>query len=163
MKKLFILRHGRTEEASAADNRRTLSESGITDTREVAKVLVKREVKIDKVYTSAIRRCEATAQILAETIKFPHAEVEQMHEDYHSSPEEMLKFVQQLDDGLDTVLLVNHNSPLTHFVELLADKTLEMIHPSCMAEVEFAVEKWADLEAGKGTLIEIIHPSFDHY
>ena len=163
MKKLFITRHARTEDTAAEDTRRALSETGITDTREVAKKLIDKGVKIQKIYTSGIRRAEATAQIMAETLHFPHAEVETMKEDYHSSPEDFLTFVQNMPDEYSMVMIVNHNSPLTHFVELLTNQTVEMIHPSCIAQVVFEAAKWSDIAAGSGRLEGIEHPSFDHY
>ncbi|MGF1533728.1 MAG: histidine phosphatase family protein [Bernardetiaceae bacterium] len=163
MKKLLIARHARTEEAGKDDAHRTLSETGITDTREMGQKLKAKHIKVDKIYSSHLRRAVATAQILGQVLNFPQENIEEIAPDYHSSPEELLAFVQQLDDALDTVLIVNHNTPVTHLVDLLTNTTQEMLNPSCVAEVDFEIEHWSEVVAGKGKLIKIEHPSFDHY
>lgn len=163
MKKLFIARHARTNQTAADDQNRSLSESGITDAREVAKKLTVKGVKLEKVFTSPIRRARATAEVMVESLHLLHKEIGTMTEDYHSSPEDFLRFVQQLDDQWSHVLIVNHNSPLTHFIELLTGATIELINPSCVAEVEFDINSWKEIKAGSGKLLGIEHPSFDHY
>jgi phosphohistidine phosphatase len=69
----------------------------------------------------------------------------------------LLQIVSDLDDDLETVLLVGHNPGIEDFVKLLTG-VYEPMSTAAMAVIELGIDYWEDVAAGTGKLLEVVRP-----
>lgn len=85
---------------------------------------------------------------------------------YLASAEALLDHLHALPDEAGRVLLVGHNPGLEDLVLLLVpddggtarDAVEEKFPTASVAQIEFAVDRWADAKAGGGVLVRFIRP-----
>lgn len=70
---LYVIRHGRAEAASSqgADNERKLTPQGQELLRLAAPGLMRRQVEIDRVFSSPVLRAKSTAEVLVRAMGWP--------------------------------------------------------------------------------------------
>ena len=72
---------------------------------------------------------------------------------YEANSDGLLEILSELDDMLDTVVLLGHNPGLTDLVNLLSSVTIDNM-PTCgVFVVEFAIRSWRKISQRPGTFI----------
>lgn len=109
MRRLILLRHGKTEAmaASGDDFDRALLPRGRTDAALMAKVLLGEGLKPDLALVSAGVRARQTWEV-AQTV-FGEVKTEILPSLYLASAERMRDLIDERADGADTVIVVGHN------------------------------------------------------
>ena len=167
MKQLAILRHAKSswDDSSLDDFSRPLNERGIKAARRMGREMKKRKLRFDDVIASPAVRVRETLEHVAEgygksfSITF---------EDriYLASLRTLLEIVRELPDAAETPLLVGHNPGLEHLISnLTADddsgyrnKVLGKYPTGALAIIELPAKNWADVQTGKGEIVELILP-----
>jgi phosphohistidine phosphatase len=157
-KRLFLVRHAQTENTGLDDFSRKLTEKGIFDSRKVGKMLAESGLKPEKIYSSSANRAFATARLIAEQTGYAASKIEASEELYFSSPDKLMRFVNQIPDELNFVIIVNHNPTVTLFVELLIGYTIPMMQPASVAMLVFDTDKWAYVSEHTATLEKLVSP-----
>jgi phosphohistidine phosphatase len=159
MKKLLLLvRHAQTEFLGTDDFSRKLTEKGIFDSRKVGKVLASKGLKPDKMYSSSAIRALSTARLIAEQTAYPVSGISSSEELYFSSPEKLMRFVNELTDDAGFVLIVNHNPTITLFAEILIGYTIPMMQPGAMVLLSFNTDSWSNISEHTATLEQMLSP-----
>ncbi|MDF1824553.1 MAG: histidine phosphatase family protein [Verrucomicrobiales bacterium] len=161
MKQLLLIRHGKSswDFPGRSDHDRPLNDRGRDDAPRVAQALLQRGVRPDAFVSSTATRAASTAGLLAEEMGFPASGIVEKEELYLASPRTILSLVQQLDEGLETVLVFGHNPGMHEAVEhITSDSSVHTFPTLAVARIELKVEFWGEVDEGSGLLLELLLP-----
>lgn len=149
MKNLIIVRHGKSSwEYSVGDKDRPLLERGINDALLVSNKFHEQGLNIDSIFSSPANRALHTAMIFCRQMYFPLDKFRTTEWLYDFSGDEVLQFVKDLDDSLNTVMIFGHNHAFTHIVNSLGNSYIENVPTSGLVHLEFNVTKWESITKG---------------
>lgn len=157
MKKLILVRHGKSSwEYSVSDKDRPLSERGINDALLVSAKVLAQNIQIDSIFSSPANRALHTSTIFLRQLDFPIKKLQLANELYDFSGDEVLRFLQNLSDSLNTVMIFGHNHAFTHIANSLGNSYIDNVPTSGLIELEFDIEDWSKIS--KGTTTQTIFP-----
>ena len=157
MKTLILVRHGKSSwEYAVGDKDRPLLERGINDGLLVSDKFHEQGFEIDSIFSSPANRALHTAMIFCRQMYFPLHKFRTTESLYDFSGDEVLHFVKELDNNLETVMIFGHNHAFTYIANSLGNSYIENVPTSGLVQLEFDVEDWISLE--KGTTKQTIFP-----
>ena len=149
MKTLILVRHGKSSwEYAVSDKDRPLLQRGINDGYLVSSAFNSENIKIDAVFSSPANRALHTCIIFLRQLPSPFDILEVTDRLYDFSGEEVLRFVQELDDDLDTVMIFGHNHAFTHIANSLGNSYIENVPTSGLVRLRFDITNWKSLSKG---------------
>ena len=160
MKKLFVVRHAKSswDFPELDDYDRPLNKRGKKNAPEMGKRLAKKQLRPEKMITSPAKRAAATARRIAEEISFPTSKIEKESLMYHGSTRSMISVIQGAGDKVGTLMIFGHNPGLTDLVNYLSGSDIYNI-PTCgIAEIDFDVSSWQEVDKNTGKLISFDYP-----
>ena len=120
MKTVYIIRHAKSDQSFFGnDFERPLNERGKNDAPEMANRLSDKKIKIDSLIASPAARAKKTAELFADTLQMPVAEIVFISALYHARSEVFYEVISNLPNELNTVAVFSHNPGITHFVNSL--------------------------------------------
>jgi phosphohistidine phosphatase len=151
MKTVYIVRHGKAVPASAnvADIERMLTDTGVARTCKVALFMAETKPVIDHILSSPAERAYDTALILADKLGIPVSKIATDDILFTGDDTDALAAIEDLDDNLNSVMLVGHNPYVTQLANRFADPKLESLPTTGVVSVHFETEKWAELRKVK--------------
>lgn len=157
MKHLIMVRHGKSSwEYSVNDKDRPLLQRGINDGHLVVEAFKQKGVNVDAIFSSPANRAMHTCLIFLRQLHFPYNQFEITNELYDFSGDDVLQFVKNLDDSLDTVMIFGHNHAFTHLANALGNLHIENVPTSGLVHLTFDANNWKSIE--KGATINTIFP-----
>jgi phosphohistidine phosphatase len=155
VKTLHLLRHAKSDwsDASLSDHERPLNRRG-----KRARKMIQQHVEgwtVDLVLCSTARRARATARPAIDTLG-----CRARYEDavYAASGHGLLEVARALSDDVNTVMLVGHNPSLEELTTTLCGSS-PRYPTAALGTVELAIERWADITPGCGTLTAHVTPA----
>lgn len=167
MKTLHLLRHAKAESGAKdiSDRERKLSVRGREACILVGEYLKKKDYLPDLVLCSPSVRTRETLERVATAmaVRFKHRFENTL---YLAAAETILRVIQTADDAADAVMVIGHNPGMHHIALLLCEPQrsklralLELKFPTCaLAVLRFDCERWADVAAKEGTLVDFVTP-----
>jgi phosphohistidine phosphatase len=76
---------------------------------------------------------------------------------YEGGPLRLLEVVSEVDDSLNSVLLVGHNPVLEEFVQLLTAQTIHL-SPGNLAQIDIDATQWSGMGEMRNTLRRVVRP-----
>lgn len=172
MKTLILLRHASSASGDdrISDHDRRLTAGGEQDCERVGRWLTASIDPPELVLCSSARRAVDTLECLRSQLSTrPEVRIERSL--YLAAPEELLQALAEVEDRVETLLLVAHN-PGVHVLaaDLAGDgdpKLLELLArtfpPTALAALRFPVEHWHELSLEAGQLTHFVTPrSLEH-
>ena len=157
MKNLILVRHGKSSwEYSVNDKDRPLLQRGINDGHLVVESFKQKDVNVDAIFASPATRAMHTCLIFLRQLHFPYGQFEITNELYDFSGDDVLQFVKNLDDSLDTVMIFGHNHAFTHLANALGNKYIDNVPTSGLVHLTFDTNNWKSIE--RGATINAIFP-----
>lgn len=158
MKTLLLLRHAKSgwKDAEIRDFDRPLTMRGRRASSIVGRYLRKHSINPGLVISSPAERARETITIVLKTARIP-AEVRYDERIYEAHVGRLLEVVSQVDDSIDSVLMVGHNPGFSDFAEYLTGDGVHM-PTAALAQIALDVEDWRQLQAGCGQLKKLIKP-----
>ena len=144
MKTLILVRHGSAEAYNSVpqDIDRELVEIGRLQSGEMGKRLSCRKLIPDLISCSPAIRAGSTAELLAEELGYLVENIMMDRRLYGMGVVKMAKLIFDLDDGLDTVMLVGHNPEMEELANQIAPGLIKQL-PTCgCVIINFDVEMW---------------------
>jgi len=86
-----------------------------------------------------------------------NSELRSDHRIYEASPNTLRTVAAEIDDGMDSAMLVGHNPGMEGFIRYLTGE-LEPMPTAALAVIELSIDSWKDLDADCGIIVEIIRP-----
>lgn len=158
MKTLFLLRHAKSswDDPDLSDFNRPLNKRGLKAAPKMGAVMRKRKLQPQLILSSPAARAKETTRLISEAAGLK-TEVRYEQGIYEASVGRLLKIVSQIDESVNTAMLVGHNPG---FEELLAGLTSESqrMPTAALACIELEVEKWSDVSTGSGKLAWLVKP-----
>ncbi|WP_010179440.1 SixA phosphatase family protein [Aquimarina agarilytica] len=150
MKKIYFIRHAKSSwEEQVEDHDRPLSERGFDDAIIISNELLKKKISVQKVFSSTAKRAKTTAEIITSALQIPTENVIYSNELYSFNGISVSKFIKELPDDLDTVLIFGHNPAFTILINSLGSQFFANI-PTCgTVSITFESNRWSGLIKGK--------------
>lgn len=154
MKTLYLLRHAKTEEISMreSDHARQLTERGRTDAAQLGLWLARNHISWDMIACSPAQRTRQTLAILTESMNIT-APCDYEDALYLASAGDLLTYMQKLDKGIESLLLIGHNPGLHQLALTLAKpgnndalRAVAYEFPtSALLKLSCPIESWGEL------------------
>lgn len=160
LKKLLIIRHAKSDQRFFGnDFERPLNERGKADAPEMAKRLLLKTAKPDALVASPAARAKRTAELFAETLQIPAAEIIFISALYHAPADVFYDVISALPDTLNTVAVFSHNPGITGFINSLNTNTRIDNMPTCgVFAVSADITQWADFGKTKKEVLFFDYP-----
>lgn len=152
MKSLTLLRHAKTERDSdtGRDFDRRLIERGQNDAKRMGEEMRALGLEFDLVLSSPAARAAETAELARLEPRFDERI-------YDAASSELLAIAQSADEDVGRLAMVGHNPGFERLASRLIGQLVEMPTGS-LIEIEIPVDRWAEVEDGKGRPIRFIKP-----
>lgn len=162
-RRLILTRHAKSswDRPGLDDHDRPLNGRGRRAARELGRWLASRGYLPDEVLSSDSLRTRETWAGVAEGL--PDApEPRWLRELYHADPAAMLAALRQATGR--TVMMLGHNPGIGEFAAMLparlpADPDFERYPTAATLVVDFDIPTWADLEPGRGSVLDFFTPT----
>ena len=160
MKTILLLRHGKSDWDAdyIGDHARPLATRGEKGARKMGRFLTTARVVPDRALSSTAERARQTLAIAAEAGGWAGA-ARITDALYEATPNSILAEIQREDDDADTLIVVGHEPTHSGLVTLLIGGGRVEMKTAAVARVDVEVERWADVDAGRGTLAFLLPPS----
>lgn len=158
MKRLFVLRHGKSEPGSGmSDAARALTALGVEDALKLGIWTKETRQAGTPLWVSPATRTQQTAKKLCESWSETEDAIHLQPDAYLASDRAWLSWIGQWPNDAASGWIVGHNPGVSDLVERLTDQPVWL--PTCgLAEIELHVESWDEVFAGTGRLRGLITP-----
>ncbi|MEC7567099.1 MAG: histidine phosphatase family protein [Planctomycetota bacterium] len=159
MKQVILLRHAKSswEHTDLSDFERPLNRRGKRDAPRMGSWIEQQGITPDAVLCSAATRAQQTLAGLQTTTDLGEYLV--VTEDlYLAPPSTTIALLTQLDDGIQTALIIAHNPGMEGLLWGLCG--IDHVMPTCaLAQIQLPNESWMETDLNQqGDLIELIIP-----
>ena len=168
MKRLAVLRHAKSswKDREVDDFERPLNERGRGAARRMGQAMKERDMRFDLVLASPAARVRETIDgvrqehEIGDSIRFePRI--------YLARVSELLELIAAVPDEVSSLLLVGHNTSAERLVAKLAKdderglrrRVEEKFPTAALAVIEMPIERWSEIQADSGALVELIYPA----
>jgi len=143
MKTLYILRHAKSSWSEGVDDhKRSLNSRGKNDAELVSNYVIHKLNKPQKIYSSDANRAQTTARYFKEAFKVSDVNFILNPNLYDFSGQKVLEVIKNLNNDLDSVMIVGHNHALTSIVNMIGDSVINNL-PTCgFVEIQFDIDRW---------------------
>jgi phosphohistidine phosphatase len=158
---LYLLRHAQSadKQINERDLDRELTPVGLKQSISIGAYLIKNPVNIDAIMSSTAERAKATANMIADTLKFDQEKIFFQEDLYDASTRTFFQFISQLADDYQTVMCVAHNPAISYLAEYLTRAEIGDLAPSGLVIIKFNIHSWKEVSQGNGELIQCIQPT----
>ncbi|SHH51029.1 SixA phosphatase family protein [Winogradskyella jejuensis] len=151
---LIIVRHAKSSwEHNVSDVERPLKTRGVRDASLIAKEFKSKNYSIDAVYSSPANRALSTCNIFKDILGWSPDLIENDEELYDFSGEQVINFIKNIDNQLETVVIFGHNHALTSIINLMGDKYIDNLPTSGLVVLKFDIDSWKYAKYGQTELI----------
>lgn len=159
MKTLVIIRHAKAEESHGeADSKRKLTERGVRDAGLMAKRLLDKGYKINKIFSSPAIRTRETTAVFAKVYQVEEEDIKYFDNLYLGDTLQITEAVNWLQKNIDTLAVVGHNPGVTNFVNDVTGSDIDALPTSGVAVIKADCDDWQQFNEAEKTLIEILTP-----
>ncbi len=160
MKRLFFLRHGKSDWNSADptdDHGRTVAPRGRKAAQTMGRFLTAVDAVPDKVLTSSAVRARTTTELAAEAGGWS-CPIEVCDDLYEPTPRAVLTRIHQQPDELESLLIVGHEPCWSAATGGLVGDADIRFPTAAVACIDANVERWRDVGWGCGMLLWHVPP-----
>ena len=153
MKTLLLLRHGKSDWTSnLADHDRVLAPRGEEAAGKIGRFLAELGQVPERVVSSTATRARDTAERAAKAGEW-EPEIETRSDFYGIDPDQLLEWVQGVEEPTGSLLLVGHQPTWSMFAEGLIGGGNLRFPTAALARIDLHVEHWRDIDFGVGELV----------
>jgi|OM-RGC.v1.021123757 Phosphohistidine phosphatase SixA len=163
MKRLYILRHAKSDWPSGVDDKdRPLGENGKRHADALVKTMASKRYKPDYVLcSSAVRTRQTFAPVKQE---WPDTKYEYKDNLYLASTGELFEELKSTDDEFNNIMIIGHNPGIHGLVQLLVgqgapalvSEILGGYKTGCLSVLDCDCAVWSELLPAGNTLIDIL-------
>ena len=154
MKKLVIIRHGKSSWShNLPDIDRPLKKRGVKDGKLISEKFKNQNFRPDMVFSSPAKRANSTCKLFIEALKIPESKEIIVDDLYDFGGQKVIRFIENLDDKLENIMLVGHNYAFTSLVNSLGNKYIDNLPTTGLVLIEFDTDSWENLSNGFTKLI----------
>ena len=159
MKRLLLMRHAKSSwsDVSLGDHDRPLNPRGKTDAPRMGEHLKSEGIIPEVIICSTAKRAKQTAKYLQTECPIDGGVIYSASL-YHGGTEEFIEALEELDERIETAMLIGHNPGMEYSLEEFCGVN-EVMPTAAIAYIQFEVEAWKEIgltETGK--LIDLWRP-----
>ncbi len=159
MKKLILARHAKSSwEHAIADIERPLNNRGLHDAPVMADYLKSQGVNVDIIISSPALRAKTTAQFYFDKLLNSGQKLKIDDSIYDAYEQDLLKIINELDEAVNSVMLVGHNPTFTLLANILANERIVNMPTCSSVTICFDVSDWMHVKAGAGAMERFDYP-----
>jgi len=161
MKTLYILRHAKSSWAlveQLPDHERPLLEEGKKRTRKLINYLLTNHIKPELILCSTAKRASETAGYIASALAIENAQIKLIPSLYNAGVEQIFNQFIDLDNSLNSIMIVGHNPSLTNFVNNWLKSPIDWLPTSGLVGIEFDTKDWEELLKAKAEVKFVVFP-----
>ncbi len=158
MKTLIIIRHSKAEQTLGQDIKRNLTERGLHDADMMAKMLLSKGYKIDKIFSSPSERTKETAAIFAKIHEVAENSIKFFDYLYLGDTLEITEAVNWLQENIGTLAIIGHNPGVTNFVNDTTLSKIAVLPTSGIAIIKVDATDWSGFDTASKALEEVYYP-----
>ena len=157
---LYLLRHAESDEKlpGQPDKERELTSRGMREAILVGAYLLKENTSFDTVLCSVAERAKATANLMADAMKFDLEKIVMEEALYEASTRTLFEFIAQINDDHQKVLCIAHNPSISYLAESLTKAEIGDMPPCGLVIIKFNVSSWKEVSQGNGELQNYVNP-----
>jgi phosphohistidine phosphatase len=156
MKTLLLMRHAKASHDGAADIDRPLLDEGREAAQRVGKFLKDDNLTVDLALSSPAVRARETITAVLNTAG-SSLDVRYDERLYEGGSLRLLEVLSELDEALNTVLLVGHNPVLEEVIQLMTNETVHL-SAGTLAHIEVEAQNWNEIGEARGGIRKIVRP-----
>lgn len=160
VKKLFLGRHAESAEAVAGikDIERDLTAKGYRDAPRVGRYLFEQNLLPDAMLASSAQRAQATAELMAEQLKFELNKITFSEDLYNASVRTLLSQINGAQNTWGNLYIIAHNPAISYLSEYLTRENIGSIVPGGMVILSFDIDGWEEVSEGNARLMSYLQP-----
>jgi phosphohistidine phosphatase len=159
MKTIFLMRHAKSSwDHHVEDDRdRPLSKRGKKNAEHIGKQLKEKNIVPDMILSSSAVRARQTAEVVMDEMKY-HGDICYLNKLYMGEVETYAAEIKDLDESVNTLLLIGHSPCLDTLLQMLTGK-VESLPTAAVARIEVPIEDWNDFNVEvQSNLAELWRP-----
>lgn len=161
MKKLYALRHAKTERHHTNDHERALTERGVNDCHVIGQYIKESKMTPDHVYCSSATRTRQTHDYVSNYF-ISSSEVHYTNSLYVVSGGDIIKVLSQVPEQYESIMIVGHNPGVSELLHILPKTTERHLAPSMptasLAIYDLMIPNWQSIEPYCAKLVDLITP-----
>ena len=144
MKELILVRHAKSSwrDPSLGDHSRPLNKRGERDAPEMGGRLKSIGLAPDLFISSTAVRAIATARAIARKLGYPRERILEEERLYHASVEGLIGVISNVDDSVETLMLVGHNPGFTQLANMLGPRDVFNMPTCAVLHLRFDTDSW---------------------
>lgn len=160
MKTILLVRHAKSswENFSVTDEERPLNERGKKNAPEMAKRLLKKDIKIDAFISSPAKRARSTAEYFAEEYGISKKKIIFVPGLYMATPGVFINTIQNAPGDAKTIAIFSHNNGITDFANMLSDARIDNMPTCSVFAVKADIADWHSFEPGNNSFYFFDYP-----
>lgn len=141
---LFIVRHGKStwDYPGVADIDRPLKDRGINDAYEMAKRILKKNIRPDSIISSPAARALHTAIIFSRVFEYSTDEIIINQDLYLADAAEIMAVITATDNSRKSLMIFGHNPGFTEIANFLSGLNIENLPTAGLVMLKFNTESW---------------------
>ena len=160
MKTIYLIRHAKSDwqNTNLSDYNRPLNKRGQKDAPFMGNKLNELNPCIDLIIASPAKRALETVISISKAIDYSCDNIDFNKSIYESTYIDLNIIINDLDNNINTVLLLGHNPGLTNFSNYLTNNYIDNISTCGIVKIELEIESWNEIIEGIGSKIFYIYP-----
>lgn len=160
MKTVIFVRHAKSswDSPDLPDYERPLNKRGRRDAPFMAGLFKERDINPDIVYSSPAVRALTTAYHFADELGIGRNRIVVDNLIYEYGPNGIIKLIEKIDNGIDTIMIFGHNPDLTHLTNFLGGVYLDNLPTTGIVCIDFDIDSWDMITESSGELRFIDFP-----
>jgi phosphohistidine phosphatase len=158
MKILYVLRHAKSswDNPNIADFDRPLNERGLKTAPFVGEIMLKNNFQPEFLISSPAIRARETADLvkISAHLKTSVSFDERI---YEASPQTLLHIVSELNDSVNSAMIIGHNPGLEALIKALTGE-FQAMPTAGLAVIDLDTENWSSINSESGKLRTVIRP-----
>ena len=157
MKTIVLVRHGKSSwEFDLPDAQRPLKSRGINDANLVANQFIQlKEEFLGRIFSSPANRALSTCKIFVESFNLSENSISIIDELYDFGGESVIRFIKNLPNSVDEIMIFGHNHAFTSIANIFGDKFIDNVPTSGLIKLKFDIDNWQNLRQGTTELVII--------
>lgn len=149
------MRHAEAKDSQSdqRDTDRDLTARGYQDAVRVGNYLKEQSWQPDLILSSTATRAKASAQMVAEQLRYSYQRIQTHTGLYDASIRTFLSIINEQDNQLERIATVGHNPTISYLIEYLTGEEVGSVAPAGFALVEFTVAQWNEVSQHTGSLL----------
>ena len=159
LRSIILFRHGKSDWNAnyESDHSRPVSRRGTKAAKKMGRYLSNINQIPDLIISSTALRARHTAEIAINAGKWSSKLVLEK-KIYESSVETLISIISKQSDEYNSICLVGHEPTFSSFIERCNNSTWSRFPTASMAQIDFNINSWYDIDLKFGNLVWLIRP-----